>query len=253
MKAKKFGICKLCKKERFLTYEHIPPRSAFNKRTTFQSISSDDFYKNSKEYSLRRLKPNSKINQGGYGEYCLCEKCNNFLGSTYVNDYTFLAKVSYSIIEEYPNEKCYDFQIPDINLLYFMKQVIAMFICLNDLSFTDMHPELLKFVKDKRTNYLPERYKLYMYLNDEGNSRLGNLHFTNLYSKICEFTFRPFGFVLNIDNPYSIQELSNITDLKNWRDLKNKDLRIRLNKYPTISPHILDYRSAEEYENKKND
>ena len=40
------GICKLCKKEEKLTYEHFPPRAAFNKKTKFQLIGINDYYKN---------------------------------------------------------------------------------------------------------------------------------------------------------------------------------------------------------------
>lgn len=247
MKRTKIGICKLCKQEKELTYEHIPPRSAFNKNTKFYRLETTEYFKNAKEYINGNLKPKSRKEQGGVGDYYLCASCNGYLGSKYVRDYKKLSEISYSIITQYPDAKCYEFDIFEINLLKLIKQIIAIFICSNDITFTDKYPGLIEFVLDENSDYLPDRYKVYMYLNNEGNLRSGNLTFTNLHGAICEFTYKPFGFVLNIDNPNQIMELSNITDFKKFNAFaKYSEIMIMLNKYPTIYPFPMDYRSSKE-------
>jgi hypothetical protein len=249
MKVTQRGICKLCKLDKELTYEHIPPQSAFNKNTKFYRIQSTEYFQKAKEYLSGDLKPKTRKEQGGVGDYCLCRDCNGYLGSKYVRDYKKLAEISYSIIKLYPNAKCYEYEISEINLLKFIKQIISIFICCNDINFTDDYPGLIEFVVDEKSNNLPERYQLYMYLNDKGNLRSGNLNYLSEYGAICEFTFMPFGFVLNIDNPNQIMELSKITNFKNFNpSLKSTEKLISLNKYPTIYPFPLDYRSIEQIE-----
>lgn len=241
------GLCKLCKEEKPLTYEHIPPRSAFNKTTKFYELNSKEYYQNAKDFSDGKLKPRAKVNQGGLGSYCLCRSCNEYLGQKYVRDYKKFAEIAYAVISKQKDVRCFEIDISDINLLNFTKQIIASFICQNKTDFTKYYEGLIDFVINKSSNNLPERYKIYMYLNDEGNIRSGNLMYTNIAGALCEFTFKPFGFVLSIDNPQPIYELTNITDFKNFNpQLKYNDVIIKLNKYPTILPFPLDYRQSNE-------
>lgn len=61
------GICKICKQEKMLNYEHFPPRSAFNKETRFFSVPQNDYFYNFLEYinplnyeNIKRNTPKSK-------------------------------------------------------------------------------------------------------------------------------------------------------------------------------------------------
>jgi len=238
------GKCKLCRELKELTFEHIPPRSAFNKNKKYSIVKSDDLYRNFSKYNSKELKPKSRIEQGGIGQYCLCQECNNYLGTNFVREYTDFAKIAKSIIYNNPNDvKCYEFDISDINVLKFLKQVISIFICSNNSLFTEIHPELIEFVTKPKSNNLNERYRVYMYLNSEGPNRNGNFSVTNSHGKVCDFAYSPFGFVLSIDNPKQIMEVSEITDFKNY-DESNQPTKIKivLNKYPTFSPLPLDFR-----------
>jgi hypothetical protein len=246
MKKKKtiLGICRICKERKELTFEHIPPRSAFNKSSRYFTIDSTEYYQNFEQYNNNEMKPKSKLEQGGLGEYCLCEDCNGFLGSKYVREYKKFAEIAMSII--YNNEddiKCYEFDISDINLLKFLKQIIAIFVCTNQPVFTDSYPELIEFIRDPNNENLVKRYRVYMYLNNVGQIRTGKLHFTNTHGAICDFAFPPFGFVLSIDNPKRIMEVSEITNFKHYNKLKSLEkLPIILNRYPTHYPFPLDFR-----------
>lgn len=240
----RIGICKICKEEKNLTYEHFPPRSAFNKTTRFYKIKSSDYYQNYNEYSKSK-KIKSKLHQGGLGEYCLCETCNNFLGTNYVNDYVNFAKICFSILHN--NQEVYkavEFKLEkkQVNLKYFLKQATSIFICNNDEWFTKTYPELLDFVKDIESDYLPEKFRFYLYLNDEGQIRNGNWNITNIYGETCEFTYPPFGIILSINNPDRLIEVSEITLFKYYDKFQDDDLEIILNKYPTYSQIPLDFR-----------
>jgi hypothetical protein len=251
MRKKIIGKCKLCKEEKELSFEHIPPQSAFNKETRYYNIKQNEYLQKAKEYTFGNLKPKSKKEQGGVGRYCFCEECNGFLGAKYVRTYKKFAHIAMSIIQSNDQKaKSFKFDISDINLLKFLKQVVSIFIATNSDVFTESYPELLDFVKDERLDKLPNRYRFYMYLNNEGQLRNGHIHFTNLYGTVCEFTYSPFGFVLSIDNPNRIMPLTEITSFKFYEKIKQieevGELPIILNKYPTYYPIPLDFRTKDE-------
>ncbi len=247
-KGTKIGKCKLCLKTKELNFEHIPPRSAFNKDTKYYIFDQTEYYKKAREYTFNNLKPKSRKEQGGIGQFSFCIDCNGFLGSNYVRTYKKFAQIAMNIIQSNDNNiKAFEFDISDINLLKFLKQITAIFIASNEHSFTESYPELLEFVKNPKSTELSERFRFYMYLNNEGQIRNGHIHFTNSFGTICEFTYRPFGFVLSIDSPKRIIQLSEITNFKHFEEIKNADsLRIILNKYPTHYPFPMDYRSEKE-------
>lgn len=244
----KVGKCKLCLETKELNFEHIPPRSAFNKETKYYIIDQTEFYKKAKEYTFENLKPKSKKEQGGIGAYSFCSDCNGFLGSKYVRTYKEFAKIAMNIIlSNDANAKAYKFDISDINLLKFLKQIVSIFIASNSNLFIESYPELLEFVKNEKIAELDEKYRFYMYLNNEGQNRNGHIHFTNQFGAVCDFTFPPFGFVLNIDNPNRILQLTEVTSFKHFEKLKSvKKIPIILNKYPTFYPFPLDFRTKEE-------
>lgn len=230
-----------------LSYEHFPPRSAFNKNTRFYLMSSDEYFEKFTNY-LNGEKPKTKLEQGGVGDYCLCEECNNFLGYKYVNDYVNFAKICYGIINDISNFKSIQFKIKreEINFKNLLKQITSIFICNNGLWFTEAYPELLNFVKNENYFDLPDKYRFYMYLNNEGFIKNGSYTFDNINGGICEFVFPPFGFILNIENDERIVEVGEITSLKKFELINSNEFTFILNKYPTYSPIPLDFRSKDE-------
>lgn len=247
---KPIGICKICLEEKVLSYEHFPPRSAFNKNTKFYLLSTDEYFEKFVNY-INGEKPKKKPRQGGLGDYCLCEECNNFLGYKYVNDYVNFAKICYGLINEIGNFKAIQFKFirSEINLKNFLKQATAIFICNNGDWFTSAYPELLEFVKNPDYYDLPEKFRFYMYLNNEGQYKNGNCTFDNINGALCEFVFPPFGLILNIENENRLIEVSEITDFKNFDILPQNEFVIVLNKYPAYSPIPLDFRGKEEFKN----
>lgn len=246
------GICLLCKEEKELSFEHFPPSSAYNKNTKYFSISHDDYFKNSENESLIDYKPKGKKLQGGLGDECLCESCNNFLGKAYVREYKKWANLGmFAISQNNGDFKACEFTAIDIDFLKIIKQIIAIFICNNRPIFTEIYTGLIEFVLDEKSKVLPSRYKIYTYLNNEGQIRSGNITYTNLFGAVCEFTFRPFGYVLSIDNENNFEQLLEITGLKDIENFEKKlEIQMVLNKYPTYLPFVpMDYRSKDEIKN----
>jgi hypothetical protein len=250
-KEKTIGVCRLCKETKELSFEHFPPSSAYNKNTKYFSIPHDEYFKNAEAESLLEYKPKGRKLQGGLGDNCLCKDCNNFLGSAYVREYKKWANIGMTLINQDGGDfKACGFTSIEINFLKILKQIIAIFICNNRPLFTEIYPGLIEFVKDEKSTDLPSRYKIYTYLNNEGQIRTGEIYYTNLYGAVCEFTFRPFGYVLSIDNEMHFENLLEITGLKDLADFEKTEVEMILNKYPTFLPFApMDYRTKDEIKN----
>ncbi|MDU1891565.1 MAG: hypothetical protein E6767_12835 [Dysgonomonas sp.] len=242
------GICHICKQEKMLSFEHIPPRAAFNKNTRSYTISNEEYYKIKNIFNYQYKGP---ISQGGMGKYCLCKECNSFLGQNYVRSYTEWASVGMGVCSHMKDRNYIEITVGKQNPLRILKQIISIFICINNPGFTDIYPDLLDFVKNPNKSILSDRYRLYTYLNSEGNYRSFNRAITNLYGIISEFTYPPFGFVLSFDNPdlLSVEHrLTEITGFKEFSDNRNHEFSICLYKHPTYYAIPLDFRTKEEFE-----
>lgn len=237
------GICRICKNKTQLSFEHIPPKVAFNKYTKYRSIPFLEYIQNSHREDY---KPSVKLQQGGIGDYCLCRTCNSFLGNNYVPDYFKMAQVSKSIFQNKDFEKAI-ITTNGISPLRLLKQVISMFVCINRPEFTEANPELLKFLKNPKEKNLPNKYRVFMYLNNRGQIRNLTTMYTNVYGLVNELTFAPLGFVLSIDSDNSFP-LTEITHFKNIDEDYYGDINFELLNLPTHSPFPIDYRTLEEIE-----
>ena len=80
----KRGICKVCGRLSELTYEHIPPKSAFNNNKHFYISLVNPLFENRDAETfeeLQRVDPKYVIKkQGGIGFHSLCKSCNTNFG-----------------------------------------------------------------------------------------------------------------------------------------------------------------------------
>lgn len=236
------GICRICKENKDLSFEHIPPKVAYNKNTKYYSIPHIEILTSE---NILEFKPKGKLNQGGLGYYSLCQECNSFLGRTYVPAYSVLVNIGMDILSKY-NVNFIHFTAENQFPLKILKQVLSMFICINEPWYTETYPEILNFVKNPNETNLPEKYKIYTYLNNEGQIRNWGWTMTNIHGVICELTFPPFGFVLQIDNKNPITKMTEITQFKNYDLDEQKNIEFTLFRHPTHLPIPLDYRSLKE-------
>lgn len=237
------GICRLCNQFSKLTYEHVPPRVTFNKQTRFKTIKFMDYVK---ERNPLDTKFKGKIEQGGLGHYALCKSCNNFLGAAYVPSYQ---KYTNSFIEFAKKTQYNAFQITmhDFEALKVLKQIVSMFLSINDETFSADNRELANFVLNQDSQELPSRYRFFTYLNTEGEYRhipfavRGDLKSGNTILG-SELAFPPLGYVLTVDFNGKLLVHQEITSFKQFgiSDLATVDIKIY--RLPTYLPFLLDYR-----------
>lgn len=196
----KTGQCWLCGSVGKLSFEHVPPESAFNDRKVFYDTVAN-LLKN------RRV----KISQRGVGDHTLCELCNNNTGSWYGSAFVEFCIRGVEVLCQadgcptlYYEYKTYPLRV--------IKQILTMFFSTNNgPEWRKSCPELEKFVLDRWERYLPPKYRIFIYYNIEGSL----LKHTGIQrkaefdpewiasptiSKISEIVHPPFGYVMTIDS-----------------------------------------------------
>lgn len=243
----KKGICRLCGTNGNLSFEHVPPKTAFNKNTKYTTAPFEDYIK--LENPLKES-PKGKINQGGIGTNSFCEKCNNFLGQEYVPAYKRWVLAGREILKD--TEFCFhNYKVHNIEPKKIIKQIISMFLAINDEWFTTEYFELAQFVQDPDTQELPEKYKVFFYLSRAENIRYSSFlvhgNFSSRNSIKCsEISYPPYGYVLTIDSEDEINHLTNITSFKIYKE--KKDFHFNTFQLPTHLAFPLDYRTKKEIE-----
>ena len=250
----KYGTCKICGFEGELSYEHIPPKKAFNNKT-FYTLTNEEVLKldRSCDFSTEAIKKQKlgQIKQGGIGRHTICHKCNNNTGSWYGSDYVnWVHQVMYILLKANGKPTLYypTFFYP----LRVIKQIFTMFFSVNYDGFRLDHPELVKFILNKESRFLSPRYKVYVYYNIVGFNRylgysiIGDIAKRTNY-KLSEITFPPLGFVMTIDSDRPDKRLADISFFSKYKYNDWTDFYQRYNVLPTHLPHIAaDYRTKGE-------
>ncbi len=194
--------CALCGKSCNLTFEHIPPESAFN-NSPARPVTADKLLgKDKLPWDIEGLR---YINQQqGLGRYSLCSKCNNNTGSWYGDEYV---KFAYSIACAFSDLKVYESKaigLEGVHPLRFIKQVISMFCSINGYCDDTRFEDLRNFVLDKHAKGLDKlKYKVCMYFTKSSFSkhvpltvvgRLVNGKYESI--AVSEISAYPLGFIL---------------------------------------------------------
>ena len=205
MSKKNYGYCALCAKYARLSFEHIPPKSAFNdspqKVITGESV-IQTVTEGRKPWDISGLRYQNQ--QQGMGRMSLCSKCNSLTGALYGDEYKKLAHAFGKILldtKATPNSSVV-IEKAQIRPLPIIKQVCSMFCSLNH-GIKDMD-KIAAFVLDRDSHAFPkEKFRLGMYLMARGVARQvpvsaicyseGSSMRTVLVSEIAAF---PMGFVL---------------------------------------------------------
>lgn len=206
MSEKHYGKCALCGGEMELTFEHFPPRKAFNwfpvKTVTMLSTINED----RKPWDFSGLPYNDS--QRGLGAYTLCEQCNNNTGAWYGDDYVKFVIGIHSVMLEIQPKAGTTLVVENAKFcpLPVMKQAISMFCSLNhDAIISEKHRKLREYVLDKTNSTFPkDKYRLGMYLFLDGTQRRvpisGQLKTGNgvkpIIEILSEIATYPVGFVL---------------------------------------------------------
>lgn len=203
------GICKLCGQKKKLTYEHVPPESAFNSVSVkeFPPEATVDMMTGAggrKPWDFSGLK--GKVNQRGGGGYYLCSDCNNNTGSWYISEYVKLANTFHYIITTNEMElgNTCSFHLKDVFPLRILKAIMTMYCDINNGCMGD--DQLREFLLDKESrNFDSEKYKLYIYMASQGMRRISGISAMFIEGigivMTSEIGSYPVGTILCIDKP----------------------------------------------------
>ena len=268
---KAFGNCRICgiyTKE--LSFEHVPPKSAFNDRPAvgkhiFDLINKDpDEYTSGKGYKSQR----------GAGAYTLCKKCNNDTGAWYGDAFAYFAHQSLDILNHANGQPSlyYPFRIYPLRVI---KQIITMFFSVNSDLFRLNHPDLVKFVLNKNERYLSPDIRILVYFTlgpharYAGGTSISSIEINpdeisrdmlddmlnqyerdypkSLYSS--EIAFPPLGYVLSFGLEPLDNELTDISFFAKYSYDYRRSFYLKLPVNPVHTWYPGDYRSKEEIRN----
>lgn len=261
MKTTQMGICKLCGRETKLTFEHVPPQSAFNK-STVSIIEQEEALKLLTEegrmpWDTSGLK--KRIKQGGVGDYFLCDMCNNNTGSWYMSDYVrFIETINNLLvnfdIQHAPNLHFVVYQYPALSIF---KAIMTMFCDINNNCFGDN--ELRNYLLNKEaTEFNSKRYRVFAYIWKEGfprrNSLSAQVNSDGSVLYLTEISGYPVGFILYIDLTTSVQPSDmEITFLSKYKYGEKVDSEFNMRIHGCYTTFPGDFRSQKEITNMKSD
>lgn len=208
--AKHFGKCALCGCECDLSFEHIPPRAAFNS-TPARPVSGSEILtdKNINDpdrmpWDVSGLKYENQ--QQGMGRYSLCESCNNNTGSWYGAEYIKFIHTIHMAIQKRAENPGNVLEVQDIYPLRIIKQILSMFCSTNNPDNPLFHT-IRQFVLNREATGLDKaKFKVCMYFTDTtlikytGFNVVLHLGESGPSSMaLSELTAYPLGFILYFD------------------------------------------------------
>lgn len=205
-----YGKCALCREECELSFEHIPPKAAFNSSPIKPVTGTGMLEEDRMPWDTSGLP--FKNQQKGMGKYSLCEKCNNDTGSWYGDEYIKITRIIHAIISQSAEINECACVIKNVYPLRFIKQVLSMFCSINN--YDDQRIEVLrKFVLDKESVGIDKtKYRVCMYMTNSNLMKYAPLSVIvkfgsneHEYNVLSEITAYPLGFILYFDPPESFQ------------------------------------------------
>lgn len=249
MAASNSGECWICGVVGKLTFEHVPPRAAFNDRGVFHAKLDEIF---GGDWTPGTPIPRGKQQRRGAGRHTLCAKCNSDTGSWYGSAYVDFARQAMTLLQRSKGKMtlAYPYGIFPLRVL---KQIIVMFFSACGPEFRRAHPELVKFVLNREQRLLPRDVHIFAYLHDPINSTstrqaglTGYMSLGGASHVFSEIAFPPLGLILDFKAEPIRKELC---DLSQFGDssINTWDICwLKLPVFPVVSPFPGDFRTVDE-------
>ncbi|HEY4718541.1 MAG TPA: hypothetical protein VIH14_05955 [Anaerolineales bacterium] len=202
-------LCRICRQRPASSFEHVPPKGAFNDNP-IRWFGLFDWL--SRESNQRLVL--GALRKKGAGALTLCERCNNNTGSWYAPELISWTKAGVGILQNLTPEQIADrspdkrgahIVIHDVYPLRFIKQIIAMMLSIHNVAFSTKHSELSEFVLDKTRRGLSPGYRFGLTLLRGPNARFfGHATRLELYTgiaeQVAEIAYPPFSYWMYIDS-----------------------------------------------------
>ena len=252
-KEKRIGKCRLCQEIKELSFEHVPPKGAFND-TRVKMVSVETMLKTGTFYGPELKNQYGKIIQQGRGDYYLCSDCNSKTGQWYASQYIGFVRALASVLAKVDlnNTERIKIGFEEANPVALFNQALTMFCDINEgLAADDSIKEYLLDKESKEFN--ADKYKIFMYIHKGAAYRqngfivVGNLN--GMMITLSEISAFPIGLVLyeNIPNGYNPKGV----DISNFaRCDYNNNYKIEMD-IPILESNMVfsgDYRTEAEIE-----
>jgi hypothetical protein len=191
-------ICRLCGKWTQLTFEHVPPRGAFN---DFPRWYPDTQELLDHEVSGKPMSGRITDEPRGAGAYTLCQRCNNkcsryaqhFISLTVAWREALDAQVGKLVSRTHRTWRA-----------RVMKQIMAMFLSANPPGFGQKNPDVRRYVSNAQEKGLPPSIRIHAALTRELDARqagvTGYMNISGPSSTFSEIAFAPFVLMMTIDS-----------------------------------------------------
>ncbi len=238
------GTCHICGAHGPLTFEHIPPKAAFNHHRTMR-LKMDDVIALGPDAS-----PSGPAEQGGIGKHTLCGKCNNDTGAWYGGRFVEWCYQGMDILIKAEGRPTLAY-INHIYPLEIIKQIATMFFSVNNEKFREAHPDLVKFVLDPRAKGLPPDLRFFVYFCTSSRWRfIGTSGIMRIDRNetiiVSEMNYPPYGYVLTLGSAPPDDRLLEITHFSRCTPGVCRDIPMQIPVLPTHSMYPGDYRTREE-------
>ncbi len=239
MSKREKGVCCICGQYTDLTFEHIPPKAAFN----HFNLKLYDFYNYFINNDTRYIPA-----QRGVGEYSLCPNCNNNTGKWYGSAY---AAFAYQGRKYQIGKSQGTIGVPyTIYPLRVFKQVISCFASVNGPLWCQKHPSIRSFLLDPYSHSFPSEIDIRMYMQDTNRVKINSIlaqintqtreHFLG-----SEWGYPPFSFIAvedkNYTNDHILNELYSVSRFLQYGYNDLTTLYLKIPRRP-CNPNILDFR-----------
>ena len=245
---KPIGICLLCGLEEQLSFEHTPPRAAFNSGPVLE-MCTDYLLHNTDPLAYLDL-PKGKLNQKGSGGYTLCASCNNWTGSKYASHYQDFCQQLMPIakVTKEGHGVAFEIEFCPLNVL---KHIALMYLTSNSETFQKQNNDLVQFVNEPRSVTIPRRFKFWLALTSMENAKFsrssgvsGSVDLENNIGFLhSEIAYPPLINVLSINSPRPEQRLTKINWFRHYELETKVRLQLSLFALAIASPFPTDYRS----------
>jgi hypothetical protein len=234
-----------------LSYEHVPPKGAFNESRVFVGDSKRLFGPKSHE---QYFPPKGTYDQKGAGGYTICERCNNNPGSWYVPSYVEWASQGMRYLGAMPAGSSLSLPFK-VKPLAVIKQIVCMFASACGHGLLDSESELRKFVLDRYCTHLSSAFRTYcglMSLSSRASRQSGitgvldgsrNTIKTHTFSEIA---FPPFVYLLAIRSPPIDRNLQDISFFSDAPFAQYRQIHLRLGVREIASPFPGDFRTSKQ-------
>lgn len=208
------GQCLLCGQIRKLSFEHVPPKNAFNDKPIF--IHKDLNVNNPFAKKTRSNK--------GFGSGTLCESCNNNTGNWYAKDFGLFAKEGMAILKASEQTLPIVKGVYNIKPLNVFKQILTMFLSADKSGVLRSKEGIVEFILNKSSNDFPKEINIHLYSNASPMKRM--LGYSVVSDAVdlefgvrrwSEINFQPFGYFLTDD---SHPPNTFMVDITEWHNVK---------------------------------